>query len=104
MAGSWSPCRTEAKARKALQGTQQSAESVEMEVREEKAQRRDVPSCLVQQRHKSYTGRRHMLLVAAFIFRDLCMRRLHDLVGHCKLAAKGITIYLKLQGRKCFKK
>lgn len=30
MAGSCSPCRTEAKARKALQGTQQSAESEEM--------------------------------------------------------------------------
>lgn len=30
MTGSWSPCRTEAKARKALQGIQQSAESEKM--------------------------------------------------------------------------
>lgn len=102
MAGSWSPYRTEARARKGLQDAQQSAEPEKMEgMRRPKM--RTALSCLKQQGGKSCAHSKHTLVMAAF-FKDLRVEGLHNLAGHSEMTVKGATICLELQVSKCFKK
>lgn len=89
MVGSWSPCRTEAKARKALPGTQQSAEPEEMgDMRGEGPKKGCTELPGTAETQILHWQEAQMLLVAAFSSRDLSMRRAtglsRSLQIHCK--------------------